>query len=83
MCEILPGRTEAELTEVLAPLGYTWYLITDTTPFEAVDVLVGDPVEYMWLFAPTPAPDELWSRTAHWRSVLARCTPIDHEETGT
>jgi FkbM family methyltransferase len=79
MCEILPGRTEAELTEVLAPLGYTWYLITEKTPFEAVDVLAGDRVQYMWLFAPTPAPDELWTRIAHWRSVLAQCTPIEVE----
>jgi len=76
MCEVLPGRTEAELTEVLAPLGYTWYLITDEIPLAAVDVLAGDPDHYMWIFAPEPAPDELWTRTAAWHEVLARCTPV-------
>jgi len=76
MCEILPGRTEVELTEVLAPLGYTWYLITDDTPYTATDVLVGDPKQYMWLFAPEPVPDEMWARVDSWRARLALCTPV-------
>ena len=83
MCEILPGRTEAELTEVLAPLGYTWYLITPETPFTAVDVLEGDPEHYMWLFAPEPAPERLWERIGHWHGLLVECGPaiVDEPET--
>jgi len=76
MCEILPGRTEVELTEVLAPLGYTWYLIADTTPYQPTDLLAGDPKQYMWLFAPEPVPDELWKRIDSWRIALDRCTPV-------
>jgi len=62
-------------SDALAPLGYTWYLITPETPFTAVDVLQGDPEHYMWLFAPEPAPERLWERIAHWHGLLVQCGP--------
>jgi FkbM family methyltransferase len=75
MCEILPGRTEVELTAALEPHGYTWYLIEESIPYAPRDTLAGDPELLMWLFAPTPAPDELWERIGRWRTALAACTP--------
>ena len=75
MCEVLAGRTEAELMTVLEPLGYTYYLVSDRTPYEPAEQLRGDPRFYMWLFAPEPAPAELWTRIAAHRAVLERCGP--------
>ena len=75
MCEVLAGRTESELMSVLAPLGYTYYLVSDQPPYEPAEQLRGDPRFYMWVFAPEPAPAELWARITAHRAVLDQCVP--------
>jgi FkbM family methyltransferase len=75
MCEVLAGRTESELMAVLEPLGYTYYLVSDEPEYEPAEQLHGDPRFYMWVFAPEPAPAELWARIAAHRTVLELCGP--------
>ena len=54
LCEVLAGRTEDRLTEILTPLGYHWYPVTEQIPLPLADRIVGDPTHrhLMWLFAP-------------------------------
>jgi FkbM family methyltransferase len=71
-CEVLYKRGEEELTEVVAPWGYTWYHLTGPGPLEPATRIVGDPEHehFMWLFVPEPLGDEHWSRAAAWRAAL-------------
>jgi FkbM family methyltransferase len=77
ICEVLAGRTESALMEVLGPFGYHWYQITDSMPFPSSETIVGDPTyrELDWLFAPIPPPDRFWTRALAWREALAACLP--------
>jgi FkbM family methyltransferase len=75
LCEVLPGRTEAALMDVIRPYGYSWYLIGDELPLVRRDEIVGNPAHYMWLFTPEPAPERLWERAGLWREALAACLP--------
>jgi FkbM family methyltransferase len=77
ICEVLAGRTEEALEQVLRPLGYTWYRIGEETPFPVHDRIVGDPVyeETDWLFTPEPAPPLLWRRIDAWQAALRACGP--------
>ena len=71
-CEVLHGRVEAELTEVLGSWGYTWYHLTGPGPLEPRTEIVGDEEQkhYMWLFVPGPLGEEHWSRAHAWRAAL-------------
>jgi FkbM family methyltransferase len=72
MCEVLYGRREGELAEVMAPHGYTWYHLRGEHDPEPVDSLDGDP-EYgdlMYLFAPQPVDAAFWELTRGWRAAL-------------
>jgi FkbM family methyltransferase len=73
ICEVLAGRTEAELTAILEPLGYSWYRIDGPGPLEARARIEGDPsYSYMnWLFAPEEPSPAFWLNYAAWRSSLA------------
>jgi len=73
VCEVLAGRTEVALMEILRPFGYSWYHITDTMPFTAATSIVGDPTYHQldWLFAPQPPSDRFWVRAKAWRDALA------------
>ncbi len=72
LCEVLAGRSEADLAAAFAPAGYTMYHVRDEVPFTPAETLVGDP-EYknlMWLFLPEPAPSGLWESISAWRTAL-------------
>jgi FkbM family methyltransferase len=81
LCEILAGRTEAQLTEIIEPWGYTWYHVTDDPPWAPAQELAGDPTykNFMWLFAPTPLDGRFWSGLRGWRGSLAACVPLPAE----
>lgn len=83
LCEALPGRTETELMEVMRPHGYTWHLIGSEVPYPARDPIQGHVSLYMWLFAPTEIPDQLWPAITTWRERLAACTPTAAAEAKT
>jgi len=72
MCEVLHGRREGELAEVMAPHGYTWYHLRGEDDPKPVDSLDGDP-EYrdlMYLLAPDPVDAAFWELTRAWRVAL-------------
>jgi len=81
VCEVLAGRTEKDLMEILRPFGYHWFHITDVMPFAPCDVIAGDPTyrHLDWLFAPVLPSERYWARAAAWRESLAACTPIARE----
>jgi FkbM family methyltransferase len=74
ICEVLAGRTEADLSAILAPLGYAWYRIDGIGPLAERSVIEGDPAyrHLNWLFAPDPPSPAFWERSAAWsRSIAA------------
>jgi len=74
ICEVLAGRTEADLTAILQPLGYSWYRIDGAGPLEPRAVIEGDPTyKHMnWLFAPEAPSPAFWSSFGAWRrSIIA------------
>lgn len=72
ICEVLAGRTEAELMRVLAPLGYAWYHITEKQPLRRRKTIVGDPTyrSMNWLFTPEPPGRAFWSARARWLDAV-------------
>jgi FkbM family methyltransferase len=76
LCEVLAGRVETRLTEVLAPFGYQWYHITSEIPYRAADVIEGDRTyqHLMWLFAPEPLTEKFWTALRERTADLAECT---------
>jgi FkbM family methyltransferase len=64
VCEVLAGRTEAELMELLAPLGYRFWSIT-SNGLERREQIVGDSRFFNYLFT-----------TADEQSLAARGLPI-------
>lgn len=72
VCEVLAGRTEPELMDILRPLGYRWYPLTDAMPAVEADEIRGDPTyQHMdWLFVPEPPDDAFWSSAREWRAAL-------------
>jgi FkbM family methyltransferase len=72
LCEVLHGRSEADLQAAFAPHGYTMYHVRDEVPFEPATTIAGDPTyaNLMWLFLPEPAPDGFWDLVRGWRSAL-------------
>jgi FkbM family methyltransferase len=73
ICEVLAGRTEADLTAILAPLGYGWYRIDGPGPLAPRLAIEGDPAyEHLnWLFAPSEPTPAFWERLAVWRQSIA------------
>ena len=72
VCEVLAGRTEAELMGILRPLGYLWYPLTGEIPAVASDEIRGDPTyQHMdWLFVPEEPDEAFWASTRAWRAEL-------------
>ncbi len=73
ICEVLAGRTEAELMGILRPLDYAWYRIDGPGPLVARSVIEGDPTyaSMNWLFSPEE-PSAAFNRSfAAWREALA------------
>lgn len=56
ICEVLAGRTESKLMEVMKPYGYHYYHINDSLSWMAQAKIYGDTTyQYRdWLFAPEP-----------------------------
>jgi FkbM family methyltransferase len=79
-CEVLHGRTEADLAEAMAGWGYTAYYLDGPGPLMPRSEIVGDPEmkNFMWLFTPAPLPQEHWGKAAAWRQALESC-PAGHE----
>jgi FkbM family methyltransferase len=77
LCEVLAGRVEDRLTEVLEPLNYYWYPVTGDVPYEAAEKIAGDETytHLMWLFAPEEPGDAFWAALRAWQAALAECTP--------
>jgi FkbM family methyltransferase len=73
ICEVLAGRTEVDLTAILAPLGYSWYRIDGAGPLERRTVIEGDPsyAHMNWLFAPEEPEPAFWQAFAGWRAAIA------------
>ena len=70
VCEVLAGRTEGRLAEILRPLGYRFHhLGAEDSPLEAAEI-VGDPTyrHRDWLFTPEALPAGFG---AHYRAWLA------------
>jgi FkbM family methyltransferase len=76
LCEVLAGRVEPRLTEVMDPFGYHWYPITREIPYARHTRIAGDPTyrQLMWLFAPEPPGADFWTAVREWRALLAACT---------
>lgn len=73
ICEVLAGRTEADLTAILAPLGYCWFRIDGADPLEPRTLIEGDPsyAHMNWLFAPEQPGPAFWQAFAGWRMSIA------------
>ncbi|MEB3884951.1 FkbM family methyltransferase [Lyngbya sp. CCY1209] len=56
ICEVLAGRTESKLMEVMKPYGYQYYHINDSSSWKPQAKIYGDTsYQYRdWLFAPEP-----------------------------
>lgn len=78
--EVLAGRTEQRLMDVLSPFDYLWFRIDDDLPLIASDEIIGDPTyeHSNWLLAPTRPSTMFWMEMARWSDVLRTCTPIQN-----
>lgn len=74
LVEVLAGRRDGELAELLLPLGYCAHAVTDSPPWPARSDVAGDPsgAYRNWLFAPRPLETAFWARFRHWRRRLGR-----------
>jgi hypothetical protein len=73
VCEVLAGRTGAQLEAILGPLGYRYFHLPATmAPVEHARI-EGDPshLERDWLFTPGPLPERFLEHHAAWRAALA------------
>lgn len=77
ICEVLAGRSEAQLMDVMSGLGYVWHQITDAERFVARAEIVGDRSYRFanWLFTPEAPGEAFWGRLAVWRRRLSECGP--------
>jgi FkbM family methyltransferase len=77
VCEVLAGRTETELAELLGPLGYRWYALGGEAVVTPTPELRGDAshVQLDWLFVPGSLPAGFADRARDWRHALERCVP--------
>lgn len=76
LCEVLAGRGEDRLMEVVRPFGYHWYHITSEVPYQEVDTIAGDRTydNLMWLFAPEVPDERFWTAVRDRTVELADCT---------
>ena len=76
LCEVLANRVEERLTEVMAPLGYHWYPISEEIPFQEAYKIVGDHTyrNLNWLFAPRRPDERFWSAVRERLAALRSCT---------
>lgn len=72
ICEVLSGRTEADLMPILQRHDYRAYHLTDRAVPDRALVIQGDP-DYKhlnWLFAPQEPTDGFWRRRDEWVRAL-------------
>jgi FkbM family methyltransferase len=76
LCEVLAGRVETRLTEILGPFGYHWFQITSDVPYRERDRIEGDPSyqDLMWLFTPEVPDERFWAAVRARAAELAGCT---------
>jgi FkbM family methyltransferase len=76
LCEVLAGRVETRLTEVLTPFGYHWYQITGNIPYLEAEQIAGDNTyqHLMWLFAPEKPGEDFWATLRERTVALEACT---------
>jgi FkbM family methyltransferase len=74
--EVLAERVESDLEQVLAPVGYRWYQITEETPFREAARIAGDTSynDMMWLFAPEKPGEAFWAAMRERQEALSACT---------
>jgi FkbM family methyltransferase len=77
LCEVLAGRVEAALMDVLMPFGYHWYHVTEELPYRETTQIAGDRTytNLMWLFTPRPPGDDFWAAVRERATALATCLP--------
>jgi hypothetical protein len=75
VCEVLGSGRPQELAELMAPMGYHYYWISDAPRWDEAPapIPMGHKTAFNWLFAPEPLDDAFWSRLDDWRTALARC----------
>ncbi len=76
VCEVLKGRTETELEDVIGPLGYFRYHIGERGFLAMSDRFEGESIFRDWLLAPTPVDDDLAARVRYWAEALVSCGPV-------
>jgi len=76
LCEVLAGRGEARLTDVVTPFNYHWFNITSEVPYPERNKIEGDRTyeHLMWLFAPDPPDERFWAAVRSRTAELAQCT---------
>ena len=79
VCEILPDRTEADVEDLLRPLGYRVFQVVDNVPLPERDTIVGfasfDDNARNWLFAPEAPNESLWEAVSRWRRAIEEADP--------
>ncbi len=77
ICEVLAGRTEEALMEVMRPHGYAFYQINDQDVLTRSDRIVGDDSYRFvnWLFAPVPLDSDFHAARERHLERLMRCAP--------
>lgn len=77
--EVLAGRTEDRLMQVMSPFEYFWYPIGDSVPFDLSTEIKGDPTYYNtnWLLAPDVPDERFWRSISRWMDRLQKCS-TDH-----
>jgi FkbM family methyltransferase len=77
-CEVLHGRVEEPIMELMRPFGYHWYHLAGDPPYSPRDRIVGDNTYQclMWLLTPEPLGDEFWTRVSAWRASVDRAGSI-------
>lgn len=77
ICEVLSGSLGAQIHELLAPLGYRFYRITDEVSFETqADITADHGLSFRnWLLAPEPPSRDLIGAAVLWHDAVHRCRP--------
>ncbi|MEU4216890.1 FkbM family methyltransferase [Actinoplanes sp. NPDC026623] len=76
LCEVLAGRGEDRLAEVVAPFGYHWFHVTSEVPYTERDTIEGDRTHehLMYLFTPEVPDERFWTAVRDRTAELAECT---------
>ncbi len=72
MVEVLAGRVEDRMMEVIRDWDYCWYFLDGPGPLTPVDTIVGDPTHtnLMFLLTPQPLDDDYWSCAQAWTTAF-------------